>query len=204
MIIDTALGRLIAQRVARATDGANVLQILGIPYARAERFRPPVPVGAPDGGAPAGAPVNTGYGTCFPQRLAPRAVNLALRHFQLRPEWQPRGDVAGEDSLRVNVWTLMGGAPRPVLVFIHGGDCGSGTLPVYNGAHLAGRGVVVVTVTYRIGAFGHLHVVDGGTVSCDRALLDQQAALRWVREHIGALGGDAGIEDRKSVVRERV
>ena len=126
MIIDTALGRLIAQRVARATDGANVLQILGIPYARAERFRPPVPVGASDGGAPAGAPVNTGYGTCFPQRLAPRAVNLALRHFQLRPEWQPRGDVAGEDSLRVNVWTPMGGAPRPVLVFIHGGDCGSG------------------------------------------------------------------------------
>ena len=54
MIIDTALGRLIAQRVARATDGANVLQILGIPYARAERFRPPVPVGASDGGAPAG------------------------------------------------------------------------------------------------------------------------------------------------------
>ena len=41
MIIDTALGRLIAQRVARAIDGVNVLQILGIPYARAERFRPP-------------------------------------------------------------------------------------------------------------------------------------------------------------------
>ena len=203
MIIDTELGRLIAQRAGRAPDGGDVLQILGIPYARAERFRPPVPVGAPGveasgktAGSPAapptGEPINTGYGTCFPQRLVPRAVNLALRHFQLRPEWQPRGDVAGEDSLRVNVWTPLDGAPRPVLVFIHGGDCGSGTLPVYNGAHRAGRGVVVVTVTYRIGAFGHLHVVDGGTASCDRALLDQQAALRWVHEHIGALGGDPG------------
>ena len=119
MIIDTALGRLIAQRAGRAPDGGDVLQILGIPYARAERFRLPVPVGAPGVGMSGGAvgspaapligePVNTGYGTCFPQRLVPRAVNLALRHFQLRPEWQPRGDVAGEDSLRVNVWTPMG------------------------------------------------------------------------------------------------
>ena len=55
MIIDTELGRLIAQRAGRAPDGGDVLQILGIPYARAERFRPPVPVGAPGVGASGGA-----------------------------------------------------------------------------------------------------------------------------------------------------
>ena len=186
MILSTALGRLTAQQVGRTRTGSPVMRILGIPYARARRFRSPVPVGAPCGQAP----VNSGLGHCFPQRLVPGAVNIALRHFQLRPEWQPRRDVMGEDSLRVNVWTSGTSAPKPVLVLIHGGDCGSGTLPVYDGTHLAEQGIVVVTVTYRIGALGHLHVVDGDRVSCDRGLLDQQMALRWVRENIGELGGD--------------
>ena len=186
MILSTALGRLTAQQVGRTRTGSPVMRILGIPYARARRFRSPVPVGAPSGQAP----VNSGLGHCFPQRLVPGAVNIALRHFQLRPEWQPRHDVMGEDSLRVNVWTSGTSAPKPVLVLIHGGDCGSGTLPVYDGTHLAEQGIVVVTVTYRIGALGHLHVVDGDRVSCDRGLLDQQMALRWVRENIGELGGD--------------
>ena len=169
MILDTALGRLTAQQVGRSQTGAPVLRVLGIPYARARRFHPPAAVEASD----RGTPINSGRGQCFPQRLMPRAANIVLRHFQLRPEWQPRHDVMGEDSLRVNVWTSGTTDPKPVLVFIHGGDCGSGTLPVYDGTRLAEQDIVVVTVAYRIGALGHLHVVDGERMSCDRGLLDQ-------------------------------
>lgn len=186
MILETALGPVSAQRTG--SPGAPVLQILGIPYAQARRFHAPGPAPRP---AP-GSPINTGRGHCCPQRLMPRALNLALRHFQLRPEWQPRHDTMDEDCLRLNVWTSGIRTPKPVLVFIHGGDCGSGTLPVYNGARLAELGVVVVTITYRIGVLGHLHVVDGERISCDRALEDQRAALRWVRANIAHLGGDPG------------
>lgn len=187
MMLHTAIGTLRAEQVgSTADDGAPVYRVLGIPYARAERFHPPVPVVA----GSSGDVINSGRGQCFPQRLMPGFMNLFLRHFQLHPEWQPRGDIQGEDALRVNVWTSGPARPKPVLVFIHGGDCGSGTLPIYDGTHLAEQGIVVVTVTYRIGALGHLHVVDGDRISCDRALLDQQAALRWVKDNISALGGD--------------
>ena len=192
MILTTALGKVTAQRVGRSRTGDSILSILGIPYARAQRFHPPVPTdGSDDSADPDGRlPINSGLGQCFPQRLMPRAANLLLRHFQLRPEWQPHHDLMSEDSLRLNVWTSGTTDPKPVLVFIHGGDCGSGTLPVYDGTRLAEQDIVVVTVTYRIGALGHLHVVDGERMSCDRGLLDQQAALRWVRKNIRELGGD--------------
>ncbi|PHP53086.1 carboxylesterase family protein [Actinomyces ruminis] len=186
-MLHTAIGTLRAERVgSTADDGAPVYRILGIPYAHAERFQEPEPVisGSGDGF------VNSGRGQCFPQRLMPGFINLFLRHFQLRPEWQPRRDLQTEDSLRLNVWTSGPEPLKPVLVFIHGGDCGSGTLPIYDGTHLAEQGIVVVTVTYRIGVFGHLHVVDGDRISCDRAPLDQQAALRWVKANISVLGGD--------------
>ncbi|WP_158247588.1 alpha/beta fold hydrolase [Actinomyces qiguomingii] len=191
MMLHTTIGTLRAERVGSVTgnntdSGDPVYRILGIPYAHAERFREPEPVAADS----SGDVVNSGCGQCFPQRLMPGFMNLFLRHFQLRPEWQPREDVQGEDALRVNVWTSGPARPKPVLVFIHGGDCGSGTLPIYDGTHLAAQGVVVVTVTYRIGVLGHLHVVDGDRISCDRALLDQQAALRWVKDNVSALGGD--------------
>ena len=192
MILTTALGKVTAQHVGRSRAGDPILSILGIPYARAQRFHPPVPTdGSDDSADPDGRlPINSGLGQCFPQRLMPRAANLLLRHFQLRPEWQPHHDLMSEDSLRLNVWTSGTTDPKPVLVFIHGGDCGSGTLPVYDGTRLAEQDIVVVTVTYRIGALGHLHVVDGERMSCDRGLLDQQAALRWVRKNIRELGGD--------------
>ena len=192
MILTTALEKVTAQRVGRSRTGDSILSILGIPYARAQRFHPPVPTdGSDDSADPDGRlPINSGLGQCFPQCLMPRAANLLLRHFQLRPEWQPHHDLMSEDSLRLNVWTSGTTDPKPVLVFIHGGDCGSGTLPVYDGTRLAEQDIVVVTVTYRIGALGHLHVVDGERMSCDRGLLDQQAALRWVRKNIRELGGD--------------
>lgn len=95
------------------------------------------------------------------------------------------------DCLTVNVWApsdLAG--PVPVMVWIHGGAflAGSGAEPAYDGAALARLGAVVVTFNYRLGmdGFGEIE----GAVS-NRGLLDQVAALEWVRDNIGAFGGDA-------------
>ncbi len=101
-----------------------------------------------------------------------------------------------EDCLRLNVWTPgCDDARRPVLVWIHGGGflTGSGSIPWYDGTHLAERDVVVVTLNYRLGALGFLHLEDLGAGlegSGNAGLLDQVAALRWVRDNIAAFGGD--------------
>ena len=99
-----------------------------------------------------------------------------------------------EDCLYLNVWTPGADAgKRPVLVWIHGGGntVGAGSQPRVNGEHLARIGdVVVVTVNYRLGALGFLHAPELGATG-NEALLDQVAALDWVRAEIGPFGGDA-------------
>ncbi len=105
-----------------------------------------------------------------------------------------------EDCLYLNIWTpSLEGAPRPVMVWIHGGAfvTGAGTLGTYNGKRLAALGdVVVVTINYRLGAFGFLNLADAtdGKLSGNgtEGLGDQIAALRWVKENIARFGGDAG------------
>ena len=104
-----------------------------------------------------------------------------------------------EDCLYLNVWTPGTDGKRPVMVWIHGGAfvTGAGTIGTYNGKHLAARGdVVVVTINYRLGALGFLNlrdVTDGQHPACGvEGLMDQIAALRWVRENIAAFGGDPG------------
>ncbi|MGW1956978.1 carboxylesterase/lipase family protein [Streptomyces sp. NPDC001920] len=102
-----------------------------------------------------------------------------------------------EDCLYLNVWTpaRTGGRPLPVLVWLHGGGNAFGAGSDYDGSALAARGLVVVTVNYRLGALGFLaHPAlsqeSGDRASGDYGLMDQQAALRWVRHNIGAFGGD--------------
>lgn len=102
-----------------------------------------------------------------------------------------------EDCLYLNIWKPSG--PRrhelPVLVWIHGGAflIGSGSQPLYGGSKLAQRGVIVVTINYRLGALGFLTHralrTDGGPVA-NFGLLDQVAALGWIRDNISAFGGD--------------
>jgi len=98
-----------------------------------------------------------------------------------------------EDCLYLNIWTPgLDGAKRPVMVWIHGGGntVGAGSQPRINGEHLARIGdVVAVTINYRLGALGFLHAPELGATG-NEALLDQVAALRWVRGEIGAFGGD--------------
>ncbi|MDH6228529.1 carboxylesterase family protein [Streptomyces sp. MJP52] len=159
---------------------ADVVAVLGIPYAAppfgAARFRAPLP-----------PPVWTGVRDCV--RFGPVAPQSA--RLPGAPVWSP-GD---EDVLTVNVWTpAPDGGRLPVLVWIHGGayTFGSSAQPDFDGTAPAGAGLVVVTFNHRIGFEGFGHVPGGGAGGHpdNRGLLDQIAALRWVRENIAGFGGD--------------
>ena len=104
-----------------------------------------------------------------------------------------------EDCLNLNVWTPEDAQDAPVIVWIHGGSLriGANSLPMYDGANYARRGVVFVSLNYRLGPLGWLaheelseQSPDG--ISGNYGLLDQIAALRWVRENIAEFGGDPG------------
>jgi para-nitrobenzyl esterase len=104
-----------------------------------------------------------------------------------------------EDCLTLNIWTPADAVRKaPVIVWIHGGGfiSGAGSLPWYDGGHLAARhGVVVVGVNYRLGALGFLAVPGG--LPGNLGLRDQISALRWVQRHIDIFGGDP---DRVTVI----
>ena len=111
------------------------------------------------------------------------------------PQAIPAGVVVetDEDCLFLNVWAPERDDDRllPVMVFLHGGTfvAGAGSLPLYRGTNLAAAGpVVVVTLNYRLGALGFLAGAD--SFEGNYGILDQQQALRWVRDNIAAFGGD--------------
>jgi para-nitrobenzyl esterase len=104
-----------------------------------------------------------------------------------------------EDCLFLNVWTATAAASekRPVMVWIHPGgySTGSGAAPGYDGEALARKGVVLVTINYRLGPFGffshpELTKESEHHASGNYGLLDQIAALQWVQSNIAAFGGD--------------
>lgn len=100
----------------------------------------------------------------------------------------------GEDCLHLTVTTPgMDDGARPVMVWFHGGgfSSGAGLMDWYDGGALAAQGdVVVVSVNYRVGALGYLCL--DGVSEGNLGLYDQLEALRWVRDHIAAYGGDPG------------
>ena len=109
-----------------------------------------------------------------------------------------KGNVS-EDCLYVNIWTPAKSATEkvPVLVWIYGGgfSFGSTSTPVHNGEHLARKGVVLVSLNYRVGTFGflahpELTAESPHHSSGNYGLLDQIAALQWVKKNIAAFGGD--------------
>lgn len=124
------------------------------------------------------------------------------------PCWQPsiegfygRGPIErSEDCLYLNVWTRADAdAALPVMVWIHGGalQIGHGHLPMYDGAVLTGKDVVLVSINYRLGALGYLaheglSAESPNGVSGNYGILDQAHALEWVRDNIAAFGGDPG------------
>jgi para-nitrobenzyl esterase len=162
-----------------AVEGAHAF--LGIPFAAppvgALRFEPPQPAapwsGTRDATRHGAAPIQPRDGLSF-------EVGLLAPHPQ------------SEDCLTLNVWRPAQPArePRAVMVWIHGGAFATGSAagPAYQGAALARRGdVVVVSANYRVGALGFLAL---GAGHSNVGLLDQIAALRFVRREIGAFGGD--------------
>jgi para-nitrobenzyl esterase len=109
------------------------------------------------------------------------------------------GQATSEDCLTLNVWRAhtRAGASRPVLVYFYGGGFIGGTAAydLYSGEQLAQDGAIVVTINYRVGILGFLahpmlSAESPHRVSGNYGLLDQIAALRWVRANIAAFGGD--------------
>ena len=171
--------------IARTRDGAvrgierdGVRTWLGIPFAappiKTRRFRPPEPPEPWTG-----------------ERDATHVGPVAMQARDSIMAGLTDKTVISEDCLSLNVYAPAHGEHHPVMVWIHGGAfvMGSGSMPLYNGSSFVARhDVVVVTINYRLGLFGFLFTGDQGNVG----LLDQIAALRWVRDNIAAFGGDAG------------
>jgi para-nitrobenzyl esterase len=160
-----------------AADGVNSFK--GIPYASppfgANRLRPPQPVEPWSGVRDA-----LTYGPTTPQPPVPPSVAALI----------PNPAIPGEDCLNLNIWSPdLGSAGLPVMVWIPGGMFEFGTGAVYDGSHFARDGIVCVTINYRVGAEGFLYLGEG---NANLGLLDQVAALAWVRENIAAFGGDPG------------
>ncbi|WP_322474985.1 carboxylesterase/lipase family protein [Deinococcus sp. AB2017081] len=174
--------------VRGVTLPSGVCAFRGLPYAappvREGRWRPPRPAPAWDG-----------------VRAADRFEHQAMQA-RVFGDMQFRNAGMSEDCLYVNVWTpapapASPDAGLPVLVYIHGGGfvAGDGSEPRYDGESLARQGVVVVTLTHRLGVFGFFAHPELTAESPEHASgnyghLDQVAALTWVQRHIAAFGGD--------------
>jgi para-nitrobenzyl esterase len=167
------------QGAVRGVTIEGIAVFKGIPYAAspfgARRFQPPQPVEAWSGVRDA---LTYGATVTKPPYFPPFDVLL------------PEPAIAGEDCLNLNIWTPdPGKAGLPVMVWIHGGAFanGTGAIPTYDGSHFARDGVICVTINYRLGVDGFLFLGQG---SANLGLLDQIAALSWVKENIAAFGGN--------------
>ena len=174
-----------------ASRDGLVRSFKGIPYAAppigALRWRPPQPVAS-------------WQGTREANRFSPICLQPSpIPGSFYQREFFQVAEAQSEDCLYLNVWTAApaGAEPRPVMVFFHSGGNAiwSGSMAVYDGSLLARKGAVVVTLNFRLGAFGflahpELDAESPNHVSGNYGLLDQQAALRWVKANIAAFGGD--------------
>ena len=174
-----------AGALAGAVDSSGVFVFRGVPYAAPPvgdlRWRPP-------------APVVHWSGARAANRLGKNCVQD-----QIYGDIDPFAAGISEDCLYLNVWTtdLDSAAKRPVMVWIYGGgyNAGFGDESRHHGARLAQKGVVVVTFNYRLGVFGFfahpaLAAESPNASAGNYAILDQLAALKWVRANIAQFGGD--------------
>jgi len=178
--VETAYGKV------QGEQAGNVTVWRGIPYAKPplgpRRFCPP-------------EPPEKWSGTREAINFGPVATQPASEIMEFLGN---RTDNMSEDCLYLNIWSPgADGKKRPVMVWIHGGAfiSGSGSSQIYDGASFAELGdVVVVTINYRLGILGFLHLGDIGgedyAFSGNCGILDQVAALKWVKENIEAFGGD--------------
>ena len=173
LVQSPGLGRL------RGRRAAGITAFLGIPYAASPvgplRLQPPQPAPRWSGTLDA-----TRYGATPPKPPYYAPFDAII----------PEPLIEGDGYLNLNVWTPgPDTSGLPVMVWMHGGNFmnGSGAVPTYDGSSFARRGVVLVTLNYRLGAEGFLYFDDG---VANLGLLDQIAALEWVAENIASFGGD--------------
>lgn len=172
-----------------AVNGGAVVAFKGIPFAAPPvgdlRWRPPQAANPWSGLKKAGS-----FAASCPQK--------SWEMLPFTKEFVAVNETS-EDCLYLNVWTPAKSlsTPLPVFVYIHGGGFGSGSgeIPIYDGANLAQAGVVVVTINYRLGVLGFLASPELTAESPHHAsgnygLMDQVAALRWVKDNIRAFNGD--------------
>lgn len=171
----------------RGSEDRGIYVFKGIPYAAPpvgeRRWRPPAAPAAWEGVRDA-----TKFGAACLQPK-PRGPSI----------YAGEPPAMSEDCLSLNVWAPKDARGAPVFVWIHGGALTSGASsePIYDGSALAKRGLVVVSINYRLGALGYLAHPELSAESPDHVsgnygLLDQVAALEWVKRNIGAFGGDGG------------
>ncbi|HKG69884.1 MAG TPA: carboxylesterase family protein [Segetibacter sp.] len=176
----------------KGNDG-NVTIFKGIPFAAP-------PVGELRWKAPQPVSRWQGVKTCVafgpsPMQNKPKAFSMWSAEFLI-----PEAPIS-EDCLYLNVWTGARSQKekRPVLVWIYGGGFNSGGsgVPIYDGEAMAKKGIVFVSMNYRVGMFGffaHPELTKelGNNASGNYGLMDQVAALQWVQKNIAAFGGDPG------------
>jgi len=174
-----------ANGVLEGVDESGIKTFKGIPFAAPPvgnlRWREP-------------QPVQNWSGVHKADKFGPRAMQLPIFG-----DMNFRSDGMSEDCLYLNVWTpaKSGNEKLPVLVYFYGGGfmAGDGSEPRYDGESMARKGIVAVTVNYRLGVFGFFAYPELAKESPHRAsgnygLLDQSAALQWVQKNIAAFGGD--------------
>lgn len=187
LIISTRHGKVQGKFIA-VLDG-YVRAFLGIPYGKAPvgklRFRAPEPVERWEGVKDA---------TKFPNSCQ-QMPDTAFPGFKGAEMWNPNTPLS-EDCLYLNVWSPRFNKTQPlapVLVWIYGGGfiAGTSSLDLYEGRFLSkSEGVVVVSMNYRLGAFGFLSFPDIKNIRGNAGLLDQRLALEWVANNIASFGGD--------------
>ncbi|WP_417320162.1 carboxylesterase/lipase family protein [Emcibacter sp.] len=178
-IVKTAVGAL----EGYDRDGLNVFK--GVPYAKPPvgdlRWKPPAPMQAWDDVREA---KDFGAACMQPDR---RVKSIYAEDYR---------DMS-EDCLTLNIWAPKKAKKAAVFIWIHGGSLsgGASSSPMYDGARLAKEGIIVVTINYRLGILGYLahpelSAESSENISGNYGLLDQIAALQWVRDNISAFGGD--------------
>ncbi|WP_034256518.1 carboxylesterase/lipase family protein [Adhaeribacter aquaticus] len=172
-------------QVEGSVEKSGIRSFKGIPFAAP-------PVGELRWKAP--QPVKNWQGVKKTTQFGPRAMQLPLFG-----DMNFRSNGVSEDCLYLNVWTpaKTGKERLPVLVYFYGGGfvAGDGSEPRYDGESMSQRGIVAVTVNYRLGVFGFMTHPELTQESPNKAsgnygLMDQSAALKWVKQNIAAFGGD--------------
>lgn len=190
-LIDTTITTKNGTIKGSKADSSNVMTFKGIPYAAP-------PIGNLRWKAP--QPVENWDGVKDASTFGPSAIQVIQgSRLPWTEEFMVQNEIS-EDCLYLNIWTPASSPEDnlPVLFFIHGGALreGSGAVDVYDGEELAKKGIIVVTINYRLGALGflahpELSEESPNNVSGNYGLLDQFAALSWVKENIAAFGGDS-------------